>query len=129
MKAKKYLSLLLLVSLFSLPAGCSLQKTAQKLQEAENAVEQKLENAENAAKDALIPDALLPDTRIASAEAQTIALRHAGLSENQVTGLFAELDADDRILHYNVQFREGIWEYEYEIHAETGEVLAFEKDN
>ena len=62
-------------------------------------------------------------------EAQAIALKHAGFTEDQVSHLRAEYDMDDRTAEYDVEFREGRWEYEYEIHAETGAILSFEKDD
>ena len=31
--------------------------------------------------------------------------------------------------HYDVEFRTDRWEYEYEIHAQTGEILSFERDD
>lgn len=62
-------------------------------------------------------------------EAEAIALKHAGFTENQVSYLRTEYDLDHRIPEYDVEFREGRWEYEYEIHAETGTILSFEKDD
>lgn len=61
-------------------------------------------------------------------EAKAIALNHAGLTENQVTGLRAEYDVDDGIPEYEVEFRQGKTEYDYEIHAETGEIRSWDKD-
>ena len=61
--------------------------------------------------------------------AQEIALKQAGFTADQVSHLRVEFDHDDRIAQYDVSFREGQWEYEYEIHAETGEILSWEKDD
>lgn len=66
---------------------------------------------------------------ITAEEAQTIALEHAGLTADQVTGLRANFDRDDGIPEYEVEFRQDRWEYEYEIHAETGEILSWDKDD
>ena len=62
-------------------------------------------------------------------EAQSIALNHAGFAADQVRFLRTEPELRDRVPHYDVEFAEGRWEYEYEIHAETGAVLSFEKDD
>lgn len=70
-----------------------------------------------------------PSSRLTGAEAETIALKHAGLSAEQVNWLRSEYDFDDGVSHYDVEFRVGQWEYEYEIHAETGAVLSLEKDD
>lgn len=60
--------------------------------------------------------------------AQAIALTHAGLTVDQVTRLTVQYDVDDGTPEYEVEFRAGNWEYEYEIHAETGKILSWDKD-
>lgn len=40
----------------------------------------------------------------------------------------AELDRDDMVVHYDVEFVAGKYEYEYEINAETGKIIAFDKE-
>ena len=40
----------------------------------------------------------------------------------------AELDRDDMVVHYDIEFVSGKYEYEYEINAETGKVIAFDKE-
>jgi len=67
--------------------------------------------------------------RLTPEEVQAIALQHAGFTADQVQYLRTEYEIDDRVPQYEVQFREGPWEYEYEIHAETGVILSFEKDD
>lgn len=62
-------------------------------------------------------------------EAQAIALAHGGFTADQVSFLRTEPELRDRVPHYDVEFRVDRWEYEYEIHAETGEILSFEKDD
>ncbi len=39
-----------------------------------------------------------------------------------------EPEYDDGVPEYEVDFHHGEWEYEYEIHAETGEILHSDKD-
>lgn len=56
-------------------------------------------------------------------EAIAIALKDAGFAEKDVKGLHAELDRDDGITYYDVEFYQGSKEYDYEIHAETGKIL------
>lgn len=62
-------------------------------------------------------------------EAKAIALKHAGFTADQVRFLRAEYEIDDRIPHYDIEFDEGRWEYEYEISAETGDILSYERDD
>ena len=62
-------------------------------------------------------------------EAQNIALKHAGFAADQVTALHTEYEVDHGIPQYDVEFRHGYWEYDYEIHADTGEILSYSKDD
>lgn len=61
-------------------------------------------------------------------EAISKALAHAGLKKSQVSRLKAELDRDDGVTVYDVEFETADWEYEYEINAKTGNVRKAEKD-
>lgn len=56
------------------------------------------------------------------------ALNHAGLKEDEVTRKKVKLDEDDGIMVYEVEFLMGRTEYDYEIHAVSGEVLKAETD-
>ena len=66
--------------------------------------------------------------KLSADEAKAIALKHAGLTADQVKGLRAEYDRDDGMPEYEVEFRVGNWEYDYEIHAETGKILSWDKE-
>lgn len=67
--------------------------------------------------------------QLTAEEAQAIALNHAGFTADQVRFLRTEPELRDRVPHYDVEFQEDRWEYDYEIHAETGEILSFDKDD
>jgi len=69
-----------------------------------------------------------PD-QITQAQAIDIALAHAGLTADDVQYLYTEYEIDDRIPQYDVDFRKDRMEYEYEIHAETGEILSYDLDD
>ncbi|NLN83568.1 MAG: hypothetical protein GX138_04310 [Firmicutes bacterium] len=58
--------------------------------------------------------------------AKDIALKHAGLSEEQIYKLEVELDTEDGIVIYEVEFKYDGYEYEYEINATTGKILSWE---
>lgn len=60
--------------------------------------------------------------------AKSAALRHAGVSAADARKLGCELDEDDGILLYEVEFEVGRTEYEYEIDTMTGAVLKAEQD-
>ena len=130
MKHKNFIFSLILVLTVSLLFACSPQKIEQKLDAAEDSVEQKLDKAEDKIEGALTPNSTpATDAKITAEKAQEIALAHAGFTADQVTGLYAEYEIDDGIPHYDVQFRRERMEYEYEIHAETGEIISFDMDD
>lgn len=62
-------------------------------------------------------------------QAQQIALDHLGITADQVRRMRTEYEIDDGIAQYDVQFLQGDWEYEFEIHAETGKILSYDKDH
>ena len=65
---------------------------------------------------------------IGYARAKSIALEHAGLSESAVYDMEVEPDDEDGVPVYEVSFRSGNVEYDYEIHAATGEILKHEAE-
>ena len=60
---------------------------------------------------------------ITTKEAIAIALEHSPGTVKEV-----ELDDDDKRAHFEIEIKDGKYEYEFEIDAITGEVLDFEKD-
>ena len=62
-------------------------------------------------------------------QAQEIALNHAGFTADQVTNLHGDFDVDDGVPEYEVGFFQDGWEYDYTIHADTGDILEYDKDN
>ena len=65
---------------------------------------------------------------IGHAKAKSIALNHAGVSENEAYDMEIELDDEDGILVYEVEFKSGGMEYSYEINAATGAILKHETE-
>ena len=61
-------------------------------------------------------------------EAEAIALAHAGLTREEVVFDRTETDREDGRQVFEVEFRKGNWEYSYEIDAETGKILEWEKE-
>ena len=77
------------------------------------------------------PPATVPaaqPVQLSREEAIAIALADAGFEETQVSRLRAEFDFDDGIPEYDVEFVQDGREYEYEIHAESGKILKWDKD-
>ncbi len=65
---------------------------------------------------------------ISADKAKSIAYDHASVKAADVKFSKAELDRDDLIVHYDVEFVAGNYEYEYEINAETGKVIVSDKE-
>ena len=69
-----------------------------------------------------------PTGDIGHAKAKSIALNHAGVSENKAYDMEIELDDEDGTLVYEVEFKFGGIEYSYEINAATGAILKHEAE-
>jgi uncharacterized membrane protein YkoI len=113
------ISLVLLVLVIALAAGCgSLYQAEQKLDQVEEQVEQ-----------AVTPPTSGNAAALTLEQAQEIALTHAGFTAEQVTNLHVHFDVDDGVPEYEVGFFQNGWEYSYTIHADTGDILEYDKDN
>lgn len=121
---KKYIAILL-VALLSLTilSGCSINKPVENAATAHNT--NKTENNTGASSDNAATNTA---EKITTDEAIEIALEHAGFAKADVTGLHSEYDYDDGIHKYDVDFRQGMYEYEYEINAESGTIISYDKD-
>lgn len=147
---KQLTAVLLIFALLLTMSGCSVAHAVQKLDAAEDRVEDKLEAAEDKLEDSLrktvtpAPKEEPPaPTETAPAPAETqpapekltqeqalkIALDHLGFTADQVTRLRTEYEIDDGIPQYDIEFHQGDWEYEFEIHAENGKILSYDKDH
>ena len=61
-------------------------------------------------------------------KAKSIALNHAGVSESKAYDMDIELDDEDGTLVYEVEFKSGNMEYDYEIDAASGTILKHEAE-
>lgn len=115
--------------------GCSAANAAQKLDAAEDRIEAKLDAAEDKLEDSLrkaaapTPAATESARELTGEQALEIALNHLGLTADQVTGLCIEYEVDDGIAQFDIEFHQGDWEHEFEIHAENGKILSYDKDS
>ena len=67
-------------------------------------------------------------TDIGEEKARTIALNHAGVKAGDAYEFEAELDHDDGVTVYEIEFKSGKMEYEYKIDAYTGAILEHEAE-
>ena len=140
MKLRLFAALLTLTLLLMTFSGCGwiiAERQADMAEEAiEHRAEQVEEKVESAVRDAITrePDAVQSSsaqdvkTELTAEQAQAIALEHANVQVEDAERLYAEYEVDDRVPQYDVQFWKDHVEYEYEIHAETGEILSYEQD-
>ena len=61
-------------------------------------------------------------------QAKEIALNHAGLTADAAYFEKAELDYDNGIQVYELEFKSGGYEYEYDINAQTGDIVKNKKE-
>ena len=89
-------------------------------------LESKREAADGTEEPVVQPSNPAPSGDIGYAKAKSIALNHAGVSENKAYDMEIELDDEDGTLVYEVEFKSGNMEYSYEINAATGAILKHE---
>lgn len=114
--------------------GCAMAGVDDTLNAAERSIDRAVDTVENVIQTAA-PATTAPapgartTQRLTEEQAKSIVLEHAGFTADQVTGLRTEYEIDDGIPRYEVQFRQGRWEYDYEINAETGAILSYDRDD
>lgn len=64
---------------------------------------------------------------ITAKDAVKAALEHANLTEAQVSDVDVDLDRDNGKLIYEVDFNSGNTEYDYDVNAETGEIISADR--
>ena len=118
------------------PAHYEVEITSQTGEEFEYKVdaytgailESKREAAEGTEVPVVQPSKPAASGDIGYAKAKSIALNHAGVSENKAYDMEIELDDEDGTLVYEVEFKFGGMEYSYEINAATGAILKHEAE-
>ena len=133
----RLLTLLLALLLLLTATGCSTAGMERKLDRAgdklENGLDAVEDTIENAARRAVTPEsttaATVPKNAITKEEAEQIALNHTGFTADQTQRMHTEFEIDNGVPQYDVEYLVGDWEYEFEIHAETGQILSFDKDH
>ena len=91
-------------------------------------LESKREAADGTEVPVVQPSKPAPTGDIGYAKAKSVALNHAGVSENKAYDMDIELDDEDGTLVYEVEFKSGNMEYSYEINAATGAILKHEAE-
>ena len=145
---KQLTAVLMILALLLTMVGCSAANAVQMLDAAEDKVEAKLDVAEEKLEKSLreavvpavpvetrptpvetIPAVTEPAGKLTREQAEKIAFDYLGFTADQVTRLHSEYEIDDGIPQFEVEFHQGDWEYEFEIHAENGRILSYDKDH
>lgn len=124
---KKLLAAILLVTLLVSLTGCF----AVRVTKPEEPLPQKETPSfrETRSGDAdRTPPTADPEVTLTEEEAWSIALTHAGIAPEDAQRLRCKRDRDDGLWVYEVEFHDGKYEYEYEIHADTGDILSADRD-
>ncbi len=155
---RQFVAILLMFTLLMSLSACAAANAVQTLDIVEDKVEAKLEAAEHkleeSLRNAVVPEQApapepaaaptvpavepsipaapvekLPADSMSREEAEKIALDHLGFTADQVTRLRTEYEIDDGLPQFDIEFHQGDWEYEFEIHAENGRILSYDKDH
>ena len=114
---KQLTAVLLIFVMLLTMTGCTVANAARKL---------------DVAEEALVP---APTTNpevteeLPQEQARQNALEYLGIAPEYAQRLRIQYEIDDGIPQYDVEFYQGDWEYEFEIHAHTGKILSFDKDS
>ena len=147
---KQLTAVLMIFALLLSLSGCMTANAVQKLDRVEDKMEAKLDAAEDRLEEGLrnavapaptVPAAVPEEAPAAPAQepaapqkltqeqALQIALDHLGFRADQITRLRTEFEIDDGIPQYDVEFLQGDWEYEFEIHGKNGKIISYDKDH
>ena len=156
---KQFIAVLLVFTLLMSLSACMSADAVQTLEIVEDKVESRLEAAKNKLEESLRnaaasssapapaaePTAPAPEPkaepaapavpapenrqRLSEDQALQIALDYVGFAADQVSRVRVEFEVDDGIPQYDVEFLQGDWEYEFEIHAENGKIHSYDKDH
>ena len=66
--------------------------------------------------------------RLSESEVRSIVLKHANVSSAEVTNWDCELDTDDGVTIFEIEFKAGGYEYDYEVNAMTGSILQYDRE-
>lgn len=86
---------------------------------------------EESSSPAPLPNAEMPtvtEPKITLDEAKRIAFEDAGVKEEDVYGLETDIDLEGNRRYYEIDFKSGNYEYEYDIDAESGKILKKDKE-
>ena len=121
------ISIIAVLSIVFVFTGCSkreMDNTESKVESSINSGVDKVESGINSITDNTNSDS----AKITREKAKEIALKHAGLSESDISDLEIELENDNGVPTYEVTFDTKTDEYDYHIDAATGKIVSSKKE-
>ena len=116
---KRILPILLLLPLLT---GCA---TMERLDSIRSSAEKLIEDS---VESAVMDNAPTDGSLLTKKEAERIVLDHGELNQGQISRLRTKYEWDDGRHIYEIEFHQGPWEYHYEIDAQTGQIISWEKE-
>lgn len=121
---KKIIVCLLAVSCLTVMTGCAASGTGSNV----STTSPQTDTTQISKLEAVSLTDSTSSTYIEESEAKAAALKHAGLSDSEVTYVSVQLDYDDGRTVYDIEFNIGNTEYDYEVDACTGDILSYDYD-
>ena len=124
---KQLLALLLAFGIGLTAAGCAAANALQT----PAAIKPNAVTVDSAANIPTQTQPIVPETApmLTREQAEQIALEYLGFALDQVNRLRSEFEIDEGIALYDIQFFQGDWEYEFEISAEDGRLLSYDREH
>ena len=120
---KHSLTAVMISVLLVMSTGCAGTESAQPVQESAAPA---AESAAPASAETTAPEPAAAS--IDEEQAKAIALKDAGVSEDDVTFMQVQADFENGVSVFDVEFIAGDTEYDYEIDAATGEIRSKDRD-
>lgn len=132
-KMKKIIiSIIAVLSIAFVFTGCSkreMENTESKVESSINSGVDKVESGINSITDNTNSDTdASHSAKISEKKAKETALKHAKLSETDISDLEIELERDNGKLIYEITFDTKSTEYDYHIDANTGDIISSKKE-
>lgn len=132
---KKFITLLLALSMLFAFAGCGengggmVSDIGSDMQSTIDNAGSKVESGISDIESGMTDNSNTNSTKITEQRAKEIAFGHAGVKEADAYDVQVKLEKDNGILNYEVDFETKTTEYDYHIHADTGEITSSSKED
>ena len=140
---KKIITVLSVLCMLFVFAGCNsrtVKDTESGIQSAADSVEDKVESGitgshnssnntsdNNSSHNGSNNNSGTTTTAITEAKAKEIAFKHADINEADAYDIEVELEKENGVSTYEISFETDSAEYDYHIHADTGEIISSSK--